>query len=270
MKSRKYNKFRKNRKKTQKKVYKKTEKKVKKRKYNRKKTYRKNGGAKELCKFQSDDKPNQNISQQKKCNEYFFIKDTKKYAWRNPILLSGRCKKQDTDNNYKSCVDGTLISERNISKSSYESDSRRTPSNERRPISEIAHSSERTLSKEKDLDRQQKSELSEPDKRWLDQQKRRQRNLQRSSNKSKIITFELTEKEKAERRIKKQELENQLKIINDELKKLQDKYNAIDTSSLFASDYKLKINQKEELHTEIREKESEKSNIENSISFLHI
>lgn len=119
MKSKKYNKFRKNRKKTQKKVYKKTEKKVNIRKHNTKKTYRKKGGAKELCLKQSQEEPSENdpeVAINKKCNEYFFeYYDSKNnkydyYAWRNPDNTFRKnydkirkCRLVDNYKKYKKC-----------------------------------------------------------------------------------------------------------------------------------------------------------------------
>lgn len=114
MKSRKYNKFRKQNKKTYKKRNKKTNKK------HNKKTYKKNkkGGGDDLC-VSTEDKPcclsesiedpQQGLNQ--KCNEYYFEEIEPSglhnyYSWRNPNNLlkkSNSCKKVNIKNKLKRC-----------------------------------------------------------------------------------------------------------------------------------------------------------------------
>lgn len=278
MKSRKINKCRKinkkSYKKTQKKIYKKSEKKVHKRKYNRKKTYRKKGGANELCLKESETEPSQNeyldppdpeVASQKRCNEYYFeeIDDSgfyNYYAWRNPNNLlkkQNECRIVDNFGKKKKCPESLYKLKRDERKQQRE------------------QAKDDLISAQEEFERKQTELRRERDRRLLDSIQSHS-TQQRPKQTSKVTreysnrTEKKHESTKEEKKIKKQELENQLKIINDELKNLQNKYNAIDTSSSFASDYQLKRNQKDELHTEIREKEREKSNIENSISFLYI
>ena len=124
MKSRKYNKFRKQNKKTYKKRNKRTYKKSyieKTYKKHNKKTYRKNkkGGGYDLCVstedkpcclYESNEDPQQGLSQ--KCNEYYFEEIAPSglhyyYSWRNPnnlVKKSNSCKKVNIKNKLKKYV----------------------------------------------------------------------------------------------------------------------------------------------------------------------
>ena len=274
MKSRKYNKFRKNRKKTQKKVYKKTEKKVNKKKHNRKTTYRKKGGAKELCLEESQSEPSENnpeVALKGKCNEYFFeeydFKNNKYdyYAWRNPDNTfrkydkTTKCRLVDNFKKYKQCPERVYKLKRE--------ERRQIKEDERNRQREIEEENRRLadeLRREEDERREQ--QILELQK---DIQKQRSRDSQISSKKSEKKSFGLTEEEKAERRIKKKEFQDRLSIIDKELEKLNQEHDALSIGS-FASDYGKNKNIQEELHKKIRELQSEKENIELSLKFLHI
>ena len=198
MKSRKYNKFRKNRKKTQKKIYKKTEKKVNKKKHNRKKTYRKKGGAKELCLERSDSNPSERfgpeIALEEKCNKYYFGQyNTKKnnfdyYAWRNPNNKFRKnnkitnCRLVDNYRKYKPCPENVRIKEEDLDRQKQE-EAERELEEQRQQQEELRRHEE---TRRQELRRQQpSSELSEPEKRWLAQEKQRSQKEKQRSRKGK-------------------------------------------------------------------------------------
>lgn len=275
MKSRKYNKFRKNTKKTQKKVYKKTEKKVKKRKHNRKKTYRKKGGAKELCIKESQPEPSENdpeVALQKRCNDYYFqeIDDSgfyNYYAWRNPNNLfkkQNSCRIVDNYGKKKKCPESLYNLRRQERRQRKEDEDKR--------LKEIQEENRRIADqqrKEEDERREQLLQKLHEEERQRQTQRQTQRQRQTSSKKSEKKSFGLTEEEKAERRIKKKEFQDRLSIIDNELEKLKKEHDALSVGS-FATDYRKNANTQEILHNQIRDLESEKSNIESSLKFLHI